>query len=641
MDTLAPRRKPTFFSGQSPWFRTLFGRRLKTNEAHAQRIGPLTGIPILGLDALGSASYGPEAALAILIPLGVMGLGYVREVIAAILLLLAVLYFSYRQTIGAYPNGGGSYTVARENLGKQAGIAAAASLLLDYVLNVAVGISAGVGALQSAVPAVGNHTLAACLIVLAIVTFVNLRGVRDSGLAWTIPTYSFIATLLAVITIGIWKTLRATGHPIPVESPHALAAAVEPVSAWIIARAFASGCAAMTGVEAVSNAVPIFADPKVKNARRTLALICAVLALLLGGIGFLAHAYKIGALDQQQPGYQSIVSQLIAAVVGRGWFYYITIGSVLAVLTLSANTSFADFPRLCRLLAEDSYLPASFANLGRRLVYTIGISILAILSALLLIIFNGITDKLIPLFAVGAFGAFTLSQAGMVVHWRRLGRGASSPSLLINAIGALATALALGVIIVAKFADGAWVTVLIIPALMVMFTRIRRHYAHVKNEIRPPIELQTWKVHPLKVVIPIDGWNRVTERALRFALRISDDIIAVHVTPDETNAALIETWRSRIETPAKEAGLPEPRLEVIHSPYRQLFQPLLDFVEKLKAEDSERLIAVIVPELVQPRWWEQLLHNHVATGLKTMLLLNGDERVVVINTPWYLREQAE
>jgi hypothetical protein len=374
----------------------------------------------------------------------------------------------------------------------------------------------------------------------------------------------------------------------------------------------------------------------VKNARRTLTLICVCLGLLIVGIGYLAHAYNIGALDQRKPGYQSIISQLVAAVAGRGAFYYVVIGSVLAVLTLSANTSFADFPRLCRLLAEDGFLPKSFANLGRRLVYTAGIATLAVLSAALLIAFQGITDRLIPMFAIGAFGAFTLSQVGMVVHWRRQHR--QSASLIINAIGAVVTGAAFVIIVVAKFVEGAWITLIIVPGLVVILSAIHRHYTRVSQELYPPEQLQTWKVRPLRVIIPIDGWNRVSERAVRFALRISENITAVHVTDQPTNEALIEIWRSRIEAPATKAGYRAPRLEIIYSPYRRLLQPLLDYVEQIKRRAPEDLVAVVIPELVEPTWWQYLLHNHVAAALKAILLLKGDEQVIVINTPWYLHE---
>ncbi|MBV8375701.1 MAG: APC family permease, partial [Verrucomicrobia bacterium] len=501
-------------------FHFIFGRPLANAERETQKIGPLQGVPILGLDALGSASYGPEAALAVLLPLGVVGIHYVPEVLGAIICLLAILYFSYRQTIAAYPNGGGSFTVAKENLGERCGLLAAAALLVDYILNVAVGISAGVGALESAFPALQNHTLTLCLGVLLIVTFVNLRGIRESGLAWSLPTYTFVGSLAIVLGFGIFKAIQAGGHPRAVLPPAPLASSAGAISLWLILRAFASGCTAMTGVEAVSNGVPIFAEPAVKNARRTLTLIVMILGTLLAGIGFLANAYQVGAMDQRQPNYQSVISQLTAAIVGRGPLYFITIGGVLAVLTLSANTSFADFPRLCRLLAEDGYLPHAFANLGRRLVYSTGILILFVLSAILLTIFGGITDRLIPLFAVGAFGAFTMSQAGMVVHWRRLkGKGAKA-ALSLNGLGACTTAVALLIIIVAKFQEGAWVSVIIIPGFIWLFLAVKGHYRHTSAAIADAPSLQVWKMRPLIVVIPINGWNRVTEQALRFGAQI-------------------------------------------------------------------------------------------------------------------------
>lgn len=635
----SPKRKRVLKFTGWPVFKLLFGRRLKTAEAASQHVGPVQGVPILGLDALGSSSYGPEAALAILISVGAAGLGYMEGIIGAILVLLLILYLSYRQTLAAYPNGGGSYTVAKENLGKLPALGAAAALLLDYILNVAVGISAGVGALESAFPALQPHRLAICLGVLALVTAVNLRGVRDSGLAWTLPTYLFVASLTTVLAIGIWKVVASGGHPHPVQTPPAVAAAAAPVTLWLVLRAFASGCTAMTGVEAVSNAVPIFSEPRVKNARRTLLVICVILGVFLAGIGYLAHAYQVGARSQGAPGYESVVSQLVGAVVGRGFLYFTAIGSLLAVLMLSANTSFAGFPRVCRMLADDCYLPSAFASLGRRLVYSLGIVILTVFSAILLIVFKGVTDALIPLFAVGAFGAFTSSQAGMVAHWRRQGHGWHSPALLINALGTLTTTAALGVIIVAKFAEGAWVTVLIIPAFVGIFLLVRRHYARLKRDIRPPLELQLDKIRPLKVVIPIDGWTRVTERALRIAMRLSDDIVAVHVTQEETNQPLVDTWRTRVEEPARAAGWAAPRLEVIYSPYRELVQPLIDYVEGTACQDDGRLVAIVIPELVQPRWWEYLLHNHVAAELRAMLLLNGNEQVVVMNTPWFLRDE--
>jgi amino acid transporter len=399
----------------------VFGRALATDQEGEQRIGVFAGIPMLGLDALGSAAYGPEAALTLLIPLGATGLAYVGPISILIIILLLVVYFSYRQTIAAYPHGGGSYTVAKDNLGTTAGLVAAAALMLDYVLVVAVGISAGVGALISAVPGLQPYTLLLCLVILALITVVNLRGARESGWAFVLPTYLFIISLLAVLAIGTVKALLAGGRPEPVEVLSTMPPTVTAASAWLLMRSFASGCTAMTGVEAVSNGVTAFCEPAVVQARRTLTAIILLLAIMLAGIAYVCWAYGIGATEPGEPGYDSILSQLTAAVVGRGTFYYVTIGSVLGVLALSANTGFADFPRLCRVIAQDGFLPNSFAHRGRRLVYSRGILVLATLSAALLIGFGGITDNLIPLFAVGAFLAFTLSQAGMVAHWQKDG----------------------------------------------------------------------------------------------------------------------------------------------------------------------------------------------------------------------------
>jgi len=529
--------------------------------------------------------------------------------------------------------------VAKENLGHYPGLIAAAGLLIDYVLNVAVGISAGVGALISACPALQSYTLGLCLAVLVLITFVNLRGVRESGVVWSIPTFAFVGSLLAILILGFLKAAHAGGHPAPVIPPAPLAHSLEGVSLWLILRAFASGCTAMTGVEAVSNAVPIFVEPRVKNARLTLTIIVVILLILLGGIAYLSDAYRVGAMSQDQPNYQSVLSQLISAVAGRGALYFIAIGSVLAVLTLSANTSFADFPRVCRLLAADGFLPYGFAQLGRRLVYTTGIVVLFFFSGLLLTIFKGVTDRLIPLFAVGAFCAFTMSQAGMVVHWRRKKKEAHARfSMLVNGAGMVATAVALAVIIAAKFGEGAWVVLVMIPALVALFCGVKRHYQRISRETGAALDLQVWNQSPLSVVIPLEGWNRISERAVRLAIGISKDVTALHITLDEDEAPLRKIWVERVEKPARSAGAEPPRLEIIHSSYRQVFGPILDFLEKEKEDKPKNLIGVIIPELVEPRWWEYLLHNNVAAGLKAALIRHGGDRVVVINSRWHLRD---
>ncbi len=616
---------------------TLLGKPLASSQEEEQKIGVAAGVPILGLDGLSSSAYGPEAALTILMPLGTVGLTYIGPIIVVILALLTILYFSYRQTIAAYPGGGGSYTVAKENLGLRAGLLAAAALMLDYVLNVAVGISAGIGALVSAVPMLHPYTLSLCLITLAIITLVNLRGVRESGIVFGLPTYLFVGSLLVVLGIGAVSTLMQGGHPTPVVAPAPLPASVTAASIWLVLRAFASGCTAMTGVEAVSNGVTAFAQPAVRNAQRTLTVIVVILAVLLVGIAYLSQAYGIGAMDQAHDGYQTVISQLVSAVVGRGLFYYVAIASVLAVLALSANTSFAGFPRLCRLIADDNFLPHAFTAQGRRLVHSVGILFLAGLSGVLLIAFGGITDRLIPLFAVGAFGAFTLSQAGMVMHWRGARDRGAGRALVVNAVGAVATATALAVILTAKFVEGAWITLLLVPGMLLLFTRVKRHYDQVSERTRFPRAIAVSQNEPPVVVVPIAGWDIVTERALCFGLQLSADVTAVYVSRSEgDDHALRRDWAEYVDTPLRRAALPVPRLHIVLSPYRRLIRPVVEYVDRLKDERPDRLIAVIIPELVETHWYEYLLHNHLATWLKADLMLQEEQRIVVINLPWYL-----
>jgi amino acid transporter len=617
----------------------LFGRHLASAEEGEQRVGPLAGIPMLGLDALSSAAYGPEAAMTLLIPLGAAGLGYIAPITTIIIILLVIVFLSYRQTIAAYPAGGGSYTVARENLGLFPGLLAAAALLLDYVLVVAVGISAGIGALVSAIPSLQPHTLLLCLGILALIALVNLRGVRESGVVFIAPTYLFVFCLFVVIAIGLIKTWLAHGHPSAEIAPPPALAATATAGWWILVRAFASGCTAMTGVEAVSNGVTAFREPAVDNAQRTLAAIIGILVILLGGVAYLATVYHIGATEPGVAGYQSVLSQLVAAIVGTGPFYYVCIASILVVLALSANTGFADFPRLCRLLAQDGFLPRVFASRGRRLVYSSGIYVLTGLSAFLLVIFGGITDRLIPLFAVGAFLAFTLSQAGMVGHWRRSASAGRTPAMLVNALGALATGVTLLVVIVAKFAEGAWVMTLLIPMLLAAFLMVARHYRSVAIEIANPRPLDVTNIQPPIVIIPMSQWNRMSQKGLRFALKLSRDILVVQVQAGvQSDSDLKQKWSEFVEAPALRAHLPIPQLVTLDSPYRHVFNPLIDYVLEVKRAHPDRQIAVLIPELVARRWYHHLLHNKRAAMLKALLLVRGDEDIVVINVPWYLAD---
>jgi amino acid transporter len=615
----------------------LLGRPIPDSEAEEEQLGPVAAVPVLGLDALASAAYGPEAALTILIPLGAAGAGLIGPITAVIVALLLVVQASYRQTIGAYPDGGGSYTVAKENLGRLPSLVAAAALSLDYVLNVAVAISAGVGAVVSALPALHRLTLPLCLGLLAALTVANLRGLRTTGALFMAPTVLFVACLAGAIAVGAARALAAGGHPAPVVAPPAPHTA-EALSTWIVVRAFASGCTAMTGVEAVSNAVPIFREPRRTNARRTLTIIIASLCALLAGIAALCRAYGVGATPQGRPGYQSVLSQLLGAVYGRGLLYGVSIASVLAVLALSANTSFADFPRLCRLLAIDRHLPEAFAHAGRRLVFSTGIVFLAALAGLLLVVFHGRTDRLVPLFAVGAFGAFTLSQAGMVRHWRtHRGEPRARRALAVNAVGAAATGATLAVILVSKFLAGAWITVLFVPALVLLFLRTRRTYVAADRACDRVEALDASGLRPPLVVVPLRRLDAVTVQALRLALEISPDVHAVQVVAQgHPIEDLRATWDEKVDAPARAAGVRPPHLEVLRSPYRQVVDPLLGHVHRLAAADRSRFVAVIVPELVEPRWYHYLLFSHTATALKMMLLFRGGPQVVVVDAPWYL-----
>jgi amino acid transporter len=614
----------------------LIGRPISSNEERGQRIAVATGVAVFGLDALSSAAYGPEAALTVLRPIGDLGARYIVPLSLGIIALLTIVYFSYRQTIEAYPSGGGSFTVARENLGHFPGLLAGAALMIDYILNVAVGISAGVGALISALPKLQPHTLGLCLVILGVITLVNLRGLREAGLVFMAPTYFFVGSLSVMVLLGAFKALTSGGAPTPVVTPPPFAPVTEAVGWWLLLKAFSSGCTALTGVEAVSNGVSAFRDPAVKTARLTLAAIIAILILLLGGIAWLAQIYHIGATDPGDPGYQSMLSQLLGAVVGRGTFYFIAIASIVLVLVFSANTSFADFPRLCNIISETGYLPRTFGTRGRRLVYSIGILVLAGIAAILLIVFRGVTDRLIPLFAIGAFLAFTMSQAGMVMHWKRIGGAHARHSMIINGIGAFATGLTLIVILCAKFLEGAWITVLLMPILLFAMISVKRHYEAVSREVETPIAFNPGKPNPPIVVVPVQRWNKIAAKALRFSLNISSDVHAVHIEcPDSEE--LVKQWRTQVALPAQESGLQEPDLVVLASPYRFIVATIVNYTLDLAKGNSGRTVAVVIPELVESRWYHYLLHNQRASILKAALLLKGNGRIVVINVPWYLQ----
>jgi len=615
----------------------LFGKPLPTWDERAEQLGVGPGIPIFGLDALSSAAYGPEAALTLLIPLGAAGIAYIVPISASVIALLVIVYFSYRQTIAAYPGGGGSYTVASENLGPFAGLLAAAALMIDYVLTAAVGISAGVGALVSAFPRLLPHTLGLCLLILLFITIINLRGLRQAGIVFMVPTYLFIFSLLAAVGIGVFKSITSGGHPAAVIPPPAALPAAAGIGVWLLLQSFASGCTAMTGVEAVSNGVMAFKEPATKTAQRTLTIIIALLILMLGGIAFLVRAYHIAATDPGAVGYQSVISMIIAAVVGRGPLYYTAIGSVLVVLALSANTAFADFPRLCRAIALNGYLPDAFSLRGRRLVYSQGVWVLAALAALLLIVFQGVTNRLIPLYAVGAFLAFTLSQAGMVAHWLRVKGPGYRRYIVVNGIGAVATGATVLVVLVAKFIEGAWITALLIPTLLISMMAVKRYFDRVAEELQCTEPFNVEGLRSPLIILPVQKWSRLTRKAVEVAYALSRDVEAVHVCAEGEKNDVREEWEKYVLTPLRKAGLAEPKLTMLDSPFRLVITPIVNHVLAVQQENPSRRIAVLIPEMIEHHWWHYFLENNRAELLKALLLLKGNQRILIVNVPWYLK----
>jgi amino acid transporter len=490
------------------------------------------------------------------------------------------------------------------------------------------------------VPALQPHTVLLCVSILAVIMVLNLRGVHDTGMAFTIPTYLFVGTLLILIGGGVIRVVLSGGHPSPASPLPVAGPATVAVSFWLLLKVFASGCTALTGVEAVSNGVKAFREPGVKNAQRTLTAIIFLLAVLLAGISYLVKVYGIAATDPGQPGYQSVLAMLLLAVFGKGVFYYVTIAAILLVLSLSANTAFADFPRLCRAIALNNYLPHAFAYRGRRLVYTYGIVVLAVATGFLLIVFGGVTDRLIPLYAVGAFLAFTLSQAGMVRHWAKKRGSHWVRSVFINGLGAFVTGITVLVVLVAKFTSGAWITVVFIPLLIFAFSVVRRHYHAVA--------LATWTCSPVEpanqesspiTVVPIDRWSSVTKQALEFASRISSEIIAVHVASPDSGEMLREVWPRYIEAPFREAGQQAPTLTLLPSPYRFVIVPLVQYVLKLSKENPQRRIVVVIPQLVENEWFEYFLHNQRGRLLEWALLAQGNKHIFTLSSPSYLSEQ--
>ncbi|MBE9145939.1 APC family permease [Planktothrix mougeotii] len=591
--------------------RFLLGKPLPTSAYSHERLTNFAALAILASDALSSVAYATEEILLVLVAAGSRSLGLSLPIAGGIILLLFVITLSYRQTIRAYPQGGSAYLVAKENLGLHAGLVAAASLLIDYILTVTVSISAGIAALTSAIPALDGYTIELCLIAVVLLMVANLRGVKEAGRIFMIPTYSFIISVFVLMGLGFYK--YSTGQVIATVP---LLPVSQPLSLFLILRAFAAGCTALTGVEAISDGVLVFKPPEWKNARTTLLWMGGILGLMFIGITYLTQAYHIIPEEGQ-----TTVSLLAREIFGNGFFYYFLQLATLFILLLAANTSYADFPRLSYLVSRDGFLPRQLSLLGDRLVYANGIRLLSLCAAVLIIIFKGQVNALIPLYAVGVFTSFTLSQLGMVIHWFKSKSSGWQQSAVMNGVGALTTAIVLGVIIATKFLLGAWLVVLAIPLLVILFLKIHSHYENLAKHFRDE-ELSPYRC-PLpapdttikhSAIVLVGYPNRGTLEALDYARLVAQEIVAIHVDIGTTNqAALRRRWEElEIHVP----------LVILDSPYRSVVQPILKFVSEFEAERPHGFSTVIIPSIVTRYWWEELLHNQTALFIRQALRSN-------------------
>jgi amino acid transporter len=626
--------------------RVLIGEPLPTSQASHQRLSKLKALAVFSSDALSSTAYATEAILLVLVTAGAAALGMSMWIAVGIALLMLIVAFSYYQTIHAYPNGGGAYIVAKENLGVWPGLTAAASLLIDYILTVAVSVSAGVAALTSAFPALDPWRIEIALLIIAFITTVNLRGVKESGTFFAIPTYAFIIGIMLLIAVGVFRVF--TGN-IPAVTPEAVqqlegaTQAATGLTLFLILRAFAGGCTALTGIEAISNGIPAFKRPESANAGKTLIVMVVVLCTMFIGITFLANNYPIVVVHA--PGHPTVLSQIARQVFGDGslLFYYMQFAT-LFILSLAANTAFADFPRLASLIARDRFLPRQLTNLGDRLVFSNGILSLAAVAGILIIIFDAREHNLLPLYAVGVFLSFTLSQLGMVVHWRReRTQEGFKPTfdwrfkLFMNGFGTVCTFIVFGILLFTKFAEGAWLVAVAIPIVIFLFTRIRKHYENVAasltlDGLKPGPVRDTHPDHNhVPVVVLMNNLNRCSLQALEYALRFSTNVrvCAIEVEPN-----LIEQLQKRW----KAWQLENIPLDVIGSPYREIGEPLINYLHDCDARNSENIPTVVVlPEFVVSTWWEKLLHNQSSVAIRAALyhdqIARGRGRPV-INVPY-------
>lgn len=628
----------------------VLGKPLATDEAIHQRLSKAKALAVFSSDALSSTAYATEAILLVLLAAGTASLGISMWIALGIAALLLIVAFSYYQTIHAYPNGGGAYIVAKDNLGTLPGLTAAASLLIDYVLTVAVSVSAGVAALTSAFPEMRDWRIFIAIIIVIFIMLMNLRGVKESGTFFAIPTYAFIVAVLLMIGIGVLRVIAGDVSPVPHPSPEAIAEAQRgagTLTLFLILRAYAAGCTALTGVEAISNGIPAFKRPESVNAGQTLIIMVSLLCTMFIGITFLANQFDVIAVEHAEA---TVLSQVGRAVFGEGILFYYLQFSTLFILSLAANTAFADFPRLASLISRDRYLPRQFTNLGDRLVYSYGIWALSLLAIGLIVVFNAREHNLLPLYAVGVFLSFTLSQSGMVVHWLKERHEAGfqvtnswRSHIFLNGFGACCTFVVLMILVVTKFVEGAWIVIIAIPLVMSMFGIIHRHY----NEVAKCLTLDGLKpdrvAHQfpgpkshVPMVVLMNSLNRCSLQALEYALRYSD---RVRICAIDTFPGAVETLRAKLK--ALEFDVP---LDVVNSPYRTIGHPLIDYLHKLDAQTPENVpSAVILPEFVVSEWWAAYLHNQTSKTIRRALYqdqIEGGRGRPVISVPYRIGDRV-
>jgi amino acid transporter len=617
--------------GYSKVKRLLIGAPLSTAEAAHERLTKVKALAVLSSDALSSVAYATEEILRVLlVAVGVSVLNVSLPIGVAIMVLIVVVGMSYRQTIKAYPHGGGSYIVAKDNLGERPALTAGAALMADYTLTVAVSIAAAVAALVSAFPSLHTHRVGMGVAFILLVTVLNLRGIRESGSIFAVPTYLFLIGMFVMIAVGFART-AANGfeaEAVPADA-HDLAG-TGALTIFVVLRAFSSGCSAMTGVEAISDGVPAFKPPEWINARKTLTAMVTILVLTFGSITFLAHQFGTFPMEADQPNYETVISQIARHAFGgaNAAYFYIQFAT-MAILVLAANTAFSDFPRLAYFLARDRYMPRQFTYRGDRLAFTTGIVTLGLLAGIVLVIFGGEVEHLIPLYALGVFTSFTISQFAMFTRWQQRREPGWKMGRVINLIGATATGIVAVVVALTKFLAGAWMTALVILLLILMMRSIHRHYQRASTELATGTPIDPREIRHT-VIVPVSSMNRVALQTLAYAQSISDDVTAVHVMDDEGD---IETFRTKWE----ELGLDIP-LVLIESPYRALVSPLLKYIDEIDRQRQDDTLTVVLPEFVARHWWEHLLHNQTALRLKAALLFRPN--TVVTSVPYHLERRA-